>query len=127
MSFSPRRSFRLATQKTIEIPLFTKPVYETTSSVYVAYTNFAISPRQIEVTRSTAGGQTWSAPVVLASGNVQGPIPRVGPSGEVHVAWENWPDTPRAIKIRTAATWPNFGAETLVSNVVPIALPRFMD
>jgi len=96
-------------------------------SVYVAYTNFAISPRQIEVTRSTDGGQTWSAPVVLASGNVQGPIPRVGPSGEVHVAWENFPDAPRAIKIRTAATWPNFGAETLVSNVVPIALPRFMD
>jgi len=70
-------------------------VDKVTGDIYVSYSNFTASPRRIEVVRSTDGGQTWSAPVVLASGDVQGSVPRVGPDGEIYVAWATWPGSPR--------------------------------
>lgn len=94
-------------------------------TLYVSYTNFSASPRRIEVVRSTDGGKTWSEPVALASGDVQGSMPRVGPDGEVHVAWATWPGSPRTIRVRKSVKWPDFEAEVLATTMVPAANPPF--
>jgi hypothetical protein len=72
--------------------------------VYVTYTDFGSFnsdagcpddfPTAIELVRSTDGGDTWSAPVVLdlvcgANAFVQASQVVVGPAGEVNVAWEH--------------------------------------
>lgn len=86
-------------------------------NVYVSYTNFGVNPRRIEVVRSTDGGQTWGAPLVIASGEVQGSIPRVGPNGELYVLWSTWPGLPRALKLRKTTAWPDFGPEIMVTTM----------
>jgi hypothetical protein len=76
-----------------------------TAVIYVAYTNFNATPAQIEVSRSTDGANTWgNIPVIIATGQVLGAIPRVGPNGEIYVAWEDNVGqlTGRHIKIRKA-------------------------
>ena len=100
------------------------------NTIYVSYTNFnAGGNGQVEVARSTDGGQTWSAAVVIAtaSGTVhQGSLPRVGPDGEVYVVWEDGFVQPtRSIHIRKSTTWPNFGSDITVSSVTPVANPPF--
>src|SRR5262249_17382553 len=85
-----------------------------TGAVYVSYSNFSVSGNgQIEIVRSTDGGQTWSTPVVLAAGSSvshQGSVPRVGPNGEIYVAWEDAFLQPSAsIHIRKSVHWPDFG------------------
>jgi len=92
-------------------------------TVYVSYTNFGVSPRTIEVVRSTDGGATWSMPVVLASGDVQGSVPRVGPDGELYVAWATWPGTPRTLRIRKSTNWPNFDPEVLATTMTAARNP----
>ncbi len=78
-----------------------------TSRLYVTYTDIDLSaalcgldvigdpiPRiAIELVRSTTGGATWGAPVVIVEvcgeeSFVQGSQVAVGPVGEVYVAWE---------------------------------------
>ncbi len=94
-------------------------------NVYVSYTNFGVAPRRIEVVRSTDGGATWSAPVVLASGPVQGSVPRVDADGNLYVAWANWPETPRALRIRKSTSWPTFGPEVLATMMTVARNPVF--
>jgi hypothetical protein len=79
--------------------------------VFVTYTDFDNSGTSascpgagrvaIELVRSTTGGATWDAPVVidevcrsaaLSFPFVQGSQVAVGPDGEVHVAWERYDD-----------------------------------
>ena len=60
-------------------------------NVYVTYTRFlAAGGNQIEFTRSTNQGATWSPPILLTSPaieNVQGSRVAVGPSGEIQVLY----------------------------------------
>lgn len=60
-------------------------------NLYVTNTTFTLSGDQIDVYRSTNGGRTWSAGVMLSSagdnGYVQGSRPAIGPNGEVYVVW----------------------------------------
>lgn len=63
-----------------------------TGYLYVTYSRFVGgSTSQIELIRSTDGGATWSAPLLMHDaaqfGNVQGSRPVVGPDGEVYVYW----------------------------------------
>ena len=63
-----------------------------TGNLYLTYTNFFVGGDQIEFTRSTDQGATWSVPSVISSpaatGYVQGSRPVVGPDGELYVVWK---------------------------------------
>src|SRR5262249_39272550 len=96
--------------------------------VYVSYTNFSVPGNgQIEVVRSTDGGATWSTPVILAAAGDtphSGSVPRIGPQGQVYVAWEDGRPTPtRSIQISKSTNWPNFSAPIKVDNVTRAANP----
>lgn len=63
-----------------------------TGYLYVTYSRFVGgTTSQIELIRSTDGGTTWSAPLLMHDtsqfGNVQGSRPVVGPDGELYVYW----------------------------------------
>lgn len=62
-----------------------------TGNLYVSNTTFTTSGDQIDFYRSTDGGRTWGASVMLSSaadaGLVQGSRVAVGPNGEVHAVW----------------------------------------
>jgi len=57
--------------------------------MYVCFTNFNIGGFPIQVTWSSNGGTTWSAPPVTVStgNNVQGCWPGVAPNGDVYVVY----------------------------------------
>ena len=95
--------------------------------VYVAFTqNTQNVNGAISVVRSTDGARTWSEPVIVSTSHVTEPplgaIPRVGPNGEIYVAWEgNWGgNAGRTIKIVKSSTmnWPSFSPELIVSSVI---------
>jgi hypothetical protein len=56
-------------------------------NIYVSYTRFS-SQVSISLYRSTDGGVSFTGPVQISTGNVQGSMPVVGPNGEVYVAWQ---------------------------------------
>ncbi|MBO0799007.1 MAG: exo-alpha-sialidase [Blastocatellia bacterium] len=99
--------------------------------IYVSYTNFSASGNgQIEVVRSTDGGQTWSTPVVIASASRtvhQGSLPRVGPDGEIYVVWEDGfaQGTARSIHISKSTNWPRFGHDTKIADITAVGNPVF--
>lgn len=69
-------------------------------NVYMAWTEFSPDGPQILFVRSTDGGKTFSAPLVLSDDiSVQGATPAVGPDGEVYVIWLSL-DSGRSLKIR---------------------------
>jgi hypothetical protein len=109
--------------------------------LYVTYTDFDLSgalcgmdplgfpiPRTaIELVRSTDGGATWSAPVVLeevcSPALVQGSQVAVGPGGGVYVAWEAVAADflVREIALRKSTNHGvSFGARVQVSVVTPV-------
>ena len=63
----------------------------TNGYLYVTNTTFTATD-QIDFSRSTDGGRTWSPAVQISNaatdnGNVQGSRPAVGPNGELYVVW----------------------------------------
>ncbi len=69
-------------------------------NVYMAWTEFSPEGLRILFVRSTDGGETFSAPMVLSDDlSVQGATPAVGPDGEVYVVWLSL-DSGRSLKIR---------------------------
>lgn len=69
-------------------------------NVYMAWTEFSPDGPRILFVRSTDGGETFSAPMVLSDDlSVQGATPAVGPNGEVYVIWLSL-DSGRSLKIR---------------------------
>jgi hypothetical protein len=61
-------------------------------NVYVSWTRFTAQGSQIFFARSTDGGRRFEKSIALSSPGhfVQGSIPRVGPGGEVYVAWRDF-------------------------------------
>jgi hypothetical protein len=57
-------------------------------NLYVAWARFGFN-QEVQVARSTDGGETFQAPVFIESGYLQWPVPVVGVGGVVHVAWVN--------------------------------------
>jgi hypothetical protein len=72
-------------------------------NIYMSWTEFdsyaskaTSDSSRVRFSRSTNGGQTWSAPIYISDKNgdcldssntVEGAVPCVGPNGEVYVAW----------------------------------------
>jgi hypothetical protein len=105
--------------------------------VHVTYTDFSFGScapftpgTSIEYVRSIDGGHTWSAPIVIDSlcgfgpFFLQGSHVAVGPSGEIYVAWEYYPNgigPGRQIKIRRSSDGgTTFGPAVVVSNVTAV-------
>lgn len=55
-------------------------------NVYMSWTDVG-DPARIVFARSTDGGATWSPPMALATGSLQGSVPAVGPGGTVFVVF----------------------------------------
>lgn len=55
--------------------------------LYMSWTSFGGPVTGIVLSRSTDSNQTWSAPIQLAGGDVQGSIPGVAPDGTVYVVF----------------------------------------
>jgi hypothetical protein len=102
--------------------------------MYVTYTDFDSSGTSpgcgaqertaIELVRSTDGGATWSAPLVLDEVCGPGPVVQgsqvlVGSEGEVYVAWEHFDDfVTRDLRFaRSTDGGATFGPTRLVSSV----------
>ncbi|MCH9661245.1 MAG: T9SS type A sorting domain-containing protein [Bacteroidetes bacterium] len=75
-------------------------------NVYSAWTNFGgTNNNQIEISRSTNNGVTWSTPLnisgaVSAGSHNQGVNIQTGPNGEVYVVWaiyDSWPSRENAL------------------------------
>lgn len=75
------------------------PVTPTQQNVYIAWTKniseMAGTDQRIVVSRSTDGGVTWSAPLVINDASIGGTSsgnlfadPAVGPNGELYVGWD---------------------------------------
>ncbi len=66
----------------------TSPFY---GNSYFAWTSFGTSPANGRVSRTTNGGVSWSAPLIInatpSGHNAQGHDVAVGPNGEVFVCW----------------------------------------
>ncbi len=56
-------------------------------NLYMSWTSFGGPVTGIVFSRSTDGNQTWSPPIALAGGNVQGSVPGVAPDGTVYVVF----------------------------------------
>jgi hypothetical protein len=56
-------------------------------NLYMSWTSFGGPVTGIVHSRSTDGNQTWSPPIQLASGDVQGSIPGVAPDGTMYVVF----------------------------------------
>jgi hypothetical protein len=84
----------------------------------------------IEYVRSTDGGQTWTAPVVLAEacelvdGAVQGSQVNVGPGDDVYAGWEQYPfdlaSQPQLLVRRSTDLGTSFGPAVLAAELTPV-------
>ncbi len=88
-------------------------------NVYVSWTHFTVDGAQIYFARSTNGGHTFEKPIALSPSDhfVQGSIPRVGPKGEVYVAWEDF-STPGMRISKSTDGGRTFGADGVDDRLV---------
>ena len=115
--------------------------------LHVSYTDFDFSGFEgagpcpdegrtgLEYVRSTDGGATWSAPVVIeevcdSQGFLQGSQVEVGNANDVYVAWERYPFDPteqRQIAIRRSTDLgTTFGPAAVMSTVTPVGDSNFL-
>jgi len=62
------------------------------NNLYTAYSDFGATPTRINFSRSTNGGTSFTAPVIISNGasTDQGLNLQVGPNGEVYGAWTSY-------------------------------------
>jgi len=96
-------------------------------NLYMSWTDVG-NPARIVFARSTDGNVTWSPPIELARGQVQGSTPAVAPDGTVYVLWGDGifgSSGARLAVARSADGGASFGAPTTASSVRPI--PFFLE
>ena len=96
--------------------------------LYMSWTSFSGPVTGIVLSRSTDRNQTWSAPIQLAGGDVQGSIPGVAPDGTVYVVFGRdifygGPGTMEFVESTNGGL--SFGAPTVAANItsIPYFLP----
>ena len=94
--------------------------------LYMSWTSFS-PPEGIVVARSTNSNQSWSAPLLLASGDVQGSVPGVAPDGTVYVVYgrnifDVGPATIEFVKSSNGGV--SFSAPAVAANIT--AIPFFL-
>jgi len=95
-------------------------------NVYSSWTNFGgTANNQIEISRSTSNGATWSTPLnisaaIAAGSHNQGVNIQTGPNGDVFAVWavyDSWPARENAIGFaRSTNGGVSFGAATRIHN-----------
>jgi N-acetylneuraminic acid mutarotase len=87
-------------------------------NVYVSWTRFSREGARIYFARSTDGGRSFERAIPLSPPGhfVQGSIPRVGPSGEVYVAWEDF-TLPGIVVVRSTDGGRTFSSPVLAAPV----------
>ncbi|HNB54587.1 MAG TPA: sialidase family protein, partial [Anaerolineales bacterium] len=92
-------------------------------NLYMSWTSFGGPVTGIVFSRSTDGNQTWSAPIALASGDVQGSMPGVAPDGSVYVLYGRgiFSTGSGTLEIRKSTNGgQTFGSTIIAANISPI-------
>lgn len=88
-------------------------------NLYLVWTDFGVAGTPIRAIRSTNGGTTWSAPVNLATGILQGAWPAVAPNGDVFVVWLRYASFPNGqISVRGARSTNGGVSYSAITNVI---------
>ena len=97
-------------------------------NLYMSWTSFGGPVTGIVFSRSTDGNLTWSPPIALSSGDVQGSVPGVAPDGTVYVVFGRsifygGPGTMEIVKSTNGGT--SFDAPIVAANItaIPYNLP----
>jgi hypothetical protein len=88
-------------------------------SLYLVWTDFGVVGTPIRFIRSTNGGTTWSAPITLGTGTVQGAWPTVSATGQIFVAWlefASWPAGNLTIRVSGSTN----GGTTFTARTPPL-------
>jgi uncharacterized repeat protein (TIGR01451 family) len=89
--------------------------------LYMSWTS--IGADQIVVSRSTDSNGSWSAPLAVASYNIQGSIPGVAPDGTVYVVFGRniFDGQPGALEfVKSADGGASFTTAAVAANIIPI-------
>lgn len=92
-------------------------------NLYMSWTSFGGVVTGIAFSRSTDGNQTWSFPISLASGDIQGSVPGVGPDGTVYVVYGRgiFSTGSGTLEIRKSTNGgQSFGSTVIAANISPI-------
>lgn len=97
-------------------------------NLYMSWTSFGGPVTGIVFSRSTDGNQTWTPPISLADGDVQGSVPGVAPDGTVYVVFGRsifygGPGTMEYVKSVDGGV--TFGPPAVAANItsIPFLLP----
>jgi hypothetical protein len=78
-------------------------------NLYMSWTSFGGPVTGIVFSRSTDGNQTWSSPIELTDGDIQGSVPGVAPDGTVYVVYGRSISTGRPRARRKSSSPPMAG------------------
>jgi uncharacterized repeat protein (TIGR01451 family) len=98
--------------------------------LYMSWTSFGGPVTGIVLSRSTDGNTTWSAPIALAGGDVQGSVPGVAPDGTVYVVFGRgifFGPTPATLEfVKSTNGGASFSAPAVAANItaIPYTLPN---
>jgi uncharacterized repeat protein (TIGR01451 family) len=99
-------------------------------NLYMSWTSFGGPVTGIVLSRSTDGNITWTPPIALAGGSVQGSIPGVAPDGTVYVLFGRnifYGPTPGTLEIvKSFNGGVSFTSPTVAANItaIPFTLPN---
>ncbi len=97
-------------------------------NIYVSWTRYSEEGSQIMFARSIDGGRSYQPAIGVSppGRSIQGAIPRVGPNGEIYVAWEDF-NTPGIHIAKSTDGGRTFGADgvrnTLIAKLEFIGQP----
>jgi uncharacterized repeat protein (TIGR01451 family) len=96
--------------------------------LYMSWTSFGGPVTGIVFSRSTDGNQTWSTPIQLSGGDVQGSIPGVAPDGTVYVVFGRgifYGGAGTLEFVESADGGASFGSAAVAANItaIPYLLP----